>query len=347
MTHTQHNGTTPTPPGRTTTSPAQDRERPPVDTDLLTDPRRLRTADPTPEAIVIEGLSKSYGDHPALVGLDLTVRHGEVLGFLGPNGAGKSTTIQILLDIIRPSAGTTRVFGLDPRTDGVELRHRIGFLPGDFVVDPRSTADAVLDHLARLRRDVDPGFRRELVERLGLDPSRRIGDLSTGNRQKVGLIQALMHRPDLLILDEPTSGLDPVVQREFHDLVSEASANGQTVFMSSHVLSEIEATAHRVAIINAGRLVALEEMTELRQRPQRRVEATFDRPPTGPDFDAIDGIRDSAVSGHTVTATLVGSPGPLLAALASRSVVSLTIVEPPLENLFFDAYTKEPIRHEI
>ncbi|MEU4245448.1 ABC transporter ATP-binding protein [Actinoplanes sp. NPDC026619] len=221
--------------------------------------------------ILLDKLAKTYGRKPALAGLDLVVRTGEVLGFLGPNGAGKSTTIRILLDLIRPSSGTVRVLGLDPRADAVALHRRVGYLAGDFVVDGRQTAGDCLRFLARLRGGAPRGRLDALAQRLDLDLSARIKGLSKGNRQKVGLIQAFMHDPELLILDEPSSGLDPLVQQTFVTMVAEAAANGQTVFMSSHVMAEVEAVATRVAIIRNGRLVALDSVASLRSQVLREL----------------------------------------------------------------------------
>lgn len=200
-------------------------------------------------AILTEDLTKRYGKHQALDGLDLVVRRGEVFGFLGPNGAGKTTTIRLLLDLIRPTAGRVEVLGMDPRRQGREVRRRVGYLPGKLALYDRLTGREVLTYLGHLRDGVDWAHADSLARRLDLDLNRPIGALSRGNKQKVGLVQALMHRPELLILDEPTGGLDPLVQREFHRLVREASGEGRTVFLSSHVLGEVERVADRVGII--------------------------------------------------------------------------------------------------
>ena len=224
--------------------------------------------------LVIEtnGLTKRYGKRRGLDGLDLEVREGEVFGFLGPNGAGKTTTIRLLLDLIRPTSGTARVLGLDPRAGGKALRRRLGYLAGDFVVEANQSARELLTFLGNLRGGVAPERMDRLADRLDLDPHTRIRSLSKGNRQKVGLIQAFMHEPELLILDEPSSGLDPLVQQTFLELVREAKGNGQTVFMSSHVLSEVEQSADRVGIVRDGRLVAVERFEALPRpcRPTRR-----------------------------------------------------------------------------
>jgi ABC-2 type transport system ATP-binding protein len=229
-------------------------------------------------AIETQALGKRYGRHPALVDLDLRVERGEVFGFIGPNGAGKTTTIRLLLDLIRPSAGTARVLGLDARRDGVEVRRRVGYLPGDLALYEDLTAAEQLAYLARLRGL--PGLDvRPLAERLSLDLHRPIRALSRGNRQKVGLVQAFMHDPELLILDEPTSGLDPLIQHEFAAMVGEARERGRTVFLSSHVLGDVERLADRVGLLRAGRLVLVDDVGALKARVTRRIELHFETPP--------------------------------------------------------------------
>ncbi|WP_228838802.1 ABC transporter ATP-binding protein [Nocardia amamiensis] len=230
--------------------------------------------------IELQGLTKTYGARRGLVDLSLEVRRGEVFGYLGPNGAGKSTTIRLLLDLIRPTAGSARVLGLDPRRDAMRLHAEIGYLAGDFVVPGRQRVGAMLRFLAALRGGVAPQRIDALCERLELDQDAQVSSLSKGNRQKLGLVQAFMHIPQLLILDEPTSGLDPLGQQIFLDMVAEASDNGQTVFMSSHIMSEVEAVADRVGIIREGRLVALNTVSGLRANAVRDVEVTFAEPVT-------------------------------------------------------------------
>jgi ABC-2 type transport system ATP-binding protein len=223
-------------------------------------------------AIGTQGLVKRYGRSRGLAGLDLEVQRGEVFGFLGPNGAGKTTTIRLLLDLIRPTEGRARVLGLDPRRDGVALRRRVGYLAGDFIVDGRQTGRELLRFLGNLRGGVPQARIDELAARLGL--SRKIKTLSRGNRQKLGVVQALMHTPELLILDEPTSGLDPFLQQEFAAMVREATDAGQTIFMSSHVMSEVQRTADRVGIIREGRLVTVDRVETCASGPSARSSST-------------------------------------------------------------------------
>ncbi|MFI5808543.1 ABC transporter ATP-binding protein [Streptomyces sp. NPDC051561] len=288
------------------------------------------------KAIELRELTKTYGSRRGLTGLTLDVRPGEVFGFLGPNGAGKSTTIRLLLDLIRPTAGTAVVLGLDPRTDGVALRRRVGYLAGDFVCDGRQNVGGYLRFLGALRGGVARARIDGLADRLGLDQSARIKKLSKGNRQKVGLVQAFMHDPELLILDEPTSGLDPLVQQTFLDLVAEAARAGQTVFMSSHIMAEVEAVADRVGIIRDGRLVALDTVASLRTGTVRDIEVTFAVPVPATAFERVPGAERLTLNaaGTVLTGTLTGSPDPLIKALAGHSVATLRATEPALEELF-------------
>jgi ABC-2 type transport system ATP-binding protein len=292
-------------------------------------------------AIRTEHLTKTYGRNRGLAGLDLEVNTGEVFGYLGPNGAGKSTTIRLLLDLIRPTAGHATVLGGDPRRDGVALRRRIGYLAGDFVVDGRQTGRELLTYLGNLRGGVPRKRVDELAAQLDLDLDRRIRGLSKGNRQKVGVVQAFMHSPELLILDEPTSGLDPFLQQEFVALVREAKAAGHTVFMSSHVMSEVQQTADRVGIIRDGRLVTVERVEDLRERAIRRVEIHFAEPVDATEFAALPGISDLTVAGPTLRCRLDGRADDLVKAAARHPVISLLSEEPDLEELFFTYYARE------
>lgn len=292
-------------------------------------------------AIELDRLTKTYGSARGLIELSLSVKPGEVFGYLGPNGAGKSTTIRLLLDLIRPTSGTARVLGLDPRTDAVALHKRIGYLPGDFAVPGRRHVGAALRFLAALRDGEGAERIDMLCERLDLDQGRPVSTLSKGNRQKVGLVQAFMHEPDLLILDEPTSGLDPLAQQAFLGMVSDAAANGQTVFMSSHILSEVEAVADRVAIIREGRMVALDTVAGLRAGAVRDVEVSFAQPVDAAEFTALAGIADIRVDGSRLNCRVAGSPDALLRVLAKHRVAGLLVTEPALDRLFHSYYTGE------
>src|SRR3954471_20613835 len=217
----------------------------------------------SPAVIRTERLTKSYGEHRGIVDVDLEVRQGEVFGFLGPNGAGKTTTIRTVLDLIRPTSGRALVFGIESTVDPVAIHRRVGYVPGEFALYDRLTGGQTIQYFANLRGGVDAAYQQALIERLDLDPNRRFKELSKGNKQKVGLVIALQHRPELLILDEPTSGLDPLVQQSFYALVREAHEEGRTVFLSSHILSEVERTCDRVAIIRDGQLVKVDRTDAL------------------------------------------------------------------------------------
>ncbi len=289
-------------------------------------------------AIHAEQLVKNYGSRRGLAGLDLSVPTGEVYGFLGPNGAGKTTTIRVVLDLIRPTSGHVELLGGDPRRDGVALRRRIGYLPGDFTVDGRQTSLELLTYLGRLRGGVPRAAMSRLAERLDLDLNTRIHSLSKGNRQKVGLVQAFMHDPELLILDEPTAGLDPLLQQIFLDMVREARAAGQTVFMSSHVMSEVQQTADRVGIVREGRMVAVERVEDIRERAVRRVEIHFETPVPVEEFAALPGVEDVTLSDSVLHCRLNGRADPLVKAAARYTVINLLCEEPDLEELFVTYY---------
>ncbi len=297
-------------------------------------------------AISTKDLVKTYGrGSRGLAGLDLEVKTNEVYGFLGPNGAGKSTTIRILLDLIRPTAGTVEVLGLDPRADGVALRRRIGYLAGDFVVDGRQTSRQLLTYLGNLRGGVPAARIAGLADRLGLELDRPIRGLSKGNRQKAGIVQAFMHSPELLVLDEPTSGLDPFLQQEFVRLVQEARREGATVFMSSHVMSEVQQTADRVGIIRDGRLVAVEGVESLRSHALRSVTVTFAGAFDVADLAGVPGFTDLSVTGSTVRGRLSGHTDELVKAASRYTVQDLLCEEPDLEEIFFHYYERPEADH--
>ncbi|HEU5324249.1 MAG TPA: ABC transporter ATP-binding protein [Candidatus Limnocylindria bacterium] len=288
--------------------------------------------------IETEGLAKYYGKRRGLESLDLEVRSGEIYGFLGPNGAGKTTTIRLLLDLLRPTSGRATVLGTEPHAGGAALRRRIGYLSGDFVVDGGQTGGELLAHLGHLRGGVARERIDALADRLGLDPRVRIRSLSKGNRQKLGLVQAFMHEPELLILDEPTSGLDPILQQTFLDLVEEAKVAGQTVFMSSHVLSEVQRSADRVGIIRDGRMVDVEAVDVLRRRAVRHVELHFDEPVAIEAFAGLPGVSDVTLDGRVLRCRLAGRADALVKMAARYPVESVVVEEPDLEELFLTYY---------
>ena len=292
-------------------------------------------ADPV---ILTSGLSKDYGSGRGLFGLDLEVGRGEVFGFLGPNGAGKSTTMRLLLDLIRPTAGSARVLGLDVHEESVEIRRRVGFLPGDLALYPKLTGRVVLDYLARLRGGVDPRVRDSLVERFDADLDRPIRQLSTGNRQKLGLVQAFMHEPELLILDEPIAGLDPLVQQSFHALLREVSSLGRTVFLSSHTLSEVERVTNRLAILRQGKLVVVDTLENLRRVAVQRLEIEFGQPVDTEEFRALPGVKQVQSSGRTLTIGFEGSADAVVKAAAAHDVRAIHPREDDLEDIFLRYY---------
>ena len=289
-------------------------------------------------AISCHGLTRDYGQGRGLFDLDLEVRRGEVFGFVGENGAGKTTTIRLLMDLIRPDRGTARVLGLDARRDSLALKRRIGYLPGELPRYPGLSAARVLGLLAGLRGDVPATAVTGLADRLGLDLRQRYDALSHGNKQKVGLIQAFMHRPDLLLLDEPTLGLDPLMQREFRALVAESVADGATVLLSSHVLPEVELVCDRIGLIRAGHLLRVGTLEELRDVRAHQVEAICKHPGDVTDLAHLPGVDDARVEGERVTCTVHGPVGPLLSWLVDSGVVELDSRELSLEEVFLTEF---------
>jgi ABC-2 type transport system ATP-binding protein len=284
-------------------------------------------------ALSSRGLTKYYGKSRGIEDLDLEVQTGEVFGFLGPNGAGKSTTIRMLLGLISPTRGSAEILGLDLRTQGVQIRGRIGYLPGDLSLYQRMRGRDLLAYLARLRGGVDPSAYDALAERLRLDLDRRVRDLSMGNRQKLGVVQAFMHAPEMVILDEPTVGLDPLVQREFQQLVRETVERGATVFLSSHVLTEVEDMADRVGIVADGRLVVVDTVDHLRERAVRKVELDFPISPPA-ELAAAPGVVSMEVRGATATCLVAGPITALLKVAVDHGVVDLHTHDPDLEQAF-------------
>jgi ABC-2 type transport system ATP-binding protein len=282
------------------------------------------------------GLTKRYGAVNALHDLDLSVEEGEVFGFLGPNGAGKTTTIRLLLGLIRPTAGKAMVFGLDARADSVAIHRRLAFVPGEAALWPQLTGEETLHLLAELHGFVDDEYRSQLIKRFDFDPSKKVRALSKGNRQKVVLIAALASRADLLVLDEPTSGLDPLMEQVFRGEVHEAKDRGQTVFLSSHILSEVEALCDRIGILREGGLIEVGTLDELRHLSAVTVDITFEGEPL--DLGIVPGVTGIEVHGHRIRCQVSGSMEPLLDAIAGAGVQELLSREPSLEELFLVHY---------
>jgi len=293
----------------------------------------------TETAIRFEGLSKKFGSLTALAPLDLEVTRGEVMGYLGPNGAGKTTTIRLLLGLINPTSGSAHVFGMDSQRQKVEMHKRIAYVPGEAMLWPALTGEETLHLLGKIHGALDPDYRDELVERFKFDPTRKVRTYSKGNRQKIGIMAAFMTRADLLVLDEPTSGLDPLMEQAFRQCVDEAKERGQTVFLSSHVLTEVEALCDRLAILRRGKLVELGTLAEMRHLSAVTVEATFDGAP--PDVSRIEGITDVRVAGHQLTCQVRGEIAPLLSVLSAEHPKTLISREPSLEELFLTLYGEE------
>ncbi|HET9080021.1 MAG TPA: ABC transporter ATP-binding protein [Trebonia sp.] len=298
------------------------------------------TPDPVPPPIVARGLTKRYGTTLAVDSLDLAVAAGEVYGLLGPNGAGKTTTIRLLLGLHRATASSASLFGHDAFRDAVAAHRRVAYVPGETSLWPSLTGAETLHLLARVQGRSDPAYRDELTERFAFDPSKKVRSYSKGNRQKLALIAGLASRADLLLLDEPTSGLDPLMEREFRRCVLEARAAGQTVFLSSHILSEVEALCDRVAILRSGLLVEAGTLADLRHLSALSVQATFSSAP--PDLSVVPGVSDVEVDGNRVRLQVHGSVEPLLERLAAARVTQLLSREPSLEELFLARYGAEP-----
>jgi ABC-2 type transport system ATP-binding protein len=295
-------------------------------------------------AIRTEGLTKHYGDVKALVDLDVEIRSGEIFGFLGPNGAGKTTMIRTILDEIRPTAGSASIVGLDSHEHSVEIREHIGYVPGDLALYPNLTGRDTITYFANLRGGVDWSHVEALADRLDADLSKKVGDLSSGNRQKIGLIQAFMSKPEVLIMDEPSSGLDPLVQREFQAIMREVTASGSTVFLSSHTLSEVQRVADRVGIIRHGKLIAVEAVSSLRSKGLRKVELFFDASVDGAVFESVDDVNDVVVQNHHVTLSFSGPMENLLKVVSDRyTLVDISTQEADLEEIFLTYYRDEDV----
>ena len=293
-------------------------------------------------AIQLENLTKHYGNIVGIRNLSLEVAEGEVFGLLGPNGAGKTTTIRLILDFIRPTSGSVSVFGLSPRSDGIAIRRRVGYLPGDFITYNNLTGAAVTEYFTKLRGQ-NPSKLEMLCERFDLDPTRKIAELSKGNKQKIGLVQAFMNDPDLLILDEPTSGLDPLLQHEFQEMLREEKAQGKTVFLSSHVMSEVEATCDRVCIIREGELVTLDTVSHLTELSLWTVKIVFAEAVGENVFHGLEGVSVTSSADRTFTLS-VGGDGSMDAVIKTASqyrVVSFESEHASLEDTFLQYYSKD------
>jgi len=291
--------------------------------------------------IQTEKLTKGYGSHRGIVDIDLEVRENEIFGFLGPNGAGKTTTIRTVLDLIRPTSGKAFVFGIESSVDPIAIHKRVGYIPGEFSLYDRLTGGQHITYFANLRGGVDPAYQKSLIERLDVDPSRKFKEYSKGNKQKIGLVIALQHRPDLLILDEPTSGLDPLVQQSFYALVHEAKAEGRTVFVSSHILSEVERTCDRVAIIRDGALVKVDSVEGLRDLAHHQVELRFSGPVPVAEFQGLPGVSDVSAQDHVLRLRVSGAITPVVRAAARYELLDFVSREPSLEETFLAQYGRK------
>jgi ABC-2 type transport system ATP-binding protein len=293
-------------------------------------------------AVTIRGLGKRYGKHTALEDFDLTVERGSVLALLGPNGAGKSTALRLVAGLLRPTAGTVQIGGIDVQQWKDRAQGLMGYLPGDFVAYKDMTSLSYLQFMASLRREAMPAEARVLAGMLGLDLSRPIGDLSKGNRQKVGLIQAMMHRPEVLLLDEPTTGLDPLMKAGFQSLIRDTVTDGRTVLLSTHDLSEASAAADNVAIIDRGRLLLTSPVEELLAKRTKHVELRFAGPrPSKEQLEVLPGIGDVVVDQNVARLTVRGSTAPLVRALATYDVIDVTVHEADLREVFLSFYRQE------
>ena len=294
-----------------------------------------------PAVIRTEKLTKSYGTHRGIVDVDLEVEKGEVFGFLGPNGAGKTTTIRVLLDLIRPTSGKAYLFEIESSADPTAIHRRIGYLPGEFTLYDRLTGRQTLEYFGNLRGGVDKAYQAQLIERFDLDPSRRFREYSKGNKQKVGLVAAIQHKPELLLLDEPTSGLDPLVQQTFFALMREQVKDGATVFLSSHILSEVERSCDRVAIIREGRIARIDSVDGLRDLAHHQVELRFEGEPPAAEFKKLAGVSDITIEDHLLRMRVLGSITPVVQAAARLGVTDFLSREPSLEETFLAQYGRE------
>ncbi|MFQ5516286.1 MAG: ABC transporter ATP-binding protein [Acidimicrobiia bacterium] len=289
-------------------------------------------------AIITKGLTKWYGKAPGILDLSLEVHRGEVFGFLGPNGAGKTTTIRLLMGSLVPTSGSALVLGTEPGPEAIGPRRNTGYVPGDTALYGHLTGTETIEYFSRIRGGVDGAYVAALLERLDLDPTRRVEDYSSGNRQKVALLLAWMHRPELLILDEPTTGLDPLLQHEFYRMVDEARAAGVTVFLSSHILPEVERIADRVAVIRRGRLVVVDEVANLKARALRRLEFHFAAPVSAAEFERLPAVRSVTAHDTSMIIEFEGEVDKVIKAAAPHFVIDVISREPDLEDVFLHLY---------
>jgi len=294
-----------------------------------------------------ENLTKTFGTHRGIVGVDVSVAEGDIFGFLGPNGSGKSTTIRLLTGLSHPTSGTAKVFGLDPIADAVEIHRRVGYLPGELALHPRLTGRQHVDFAAKVRGVQDRTFLDELVDRFQVDLERPTRTLSKGNRQKIGILLAVMHRPELVILDEPTSGLDPLMQDEFEHLMRELVSTGATVFLSSHELDEVQRVATRVAIIKDGHLVVTDTVEALRRRAPRTIEFSFPETADPKPFASIEGVRVVAADGKRITLALLGAVAPVLRVAAELDPLDVVARPADLDELFLTYYRDQSVEKPV
>jgi ABC-2 type transport system ATP-binding protein len=294
-----------------------------------------------PPVITLEKLTKSYGKSRGIIDVDLEVQQGEVFGFLGPNGAGKTTTIRTMLDLIRPTSGRATVFGIESSADPVSIHKRVGYIPGEFALYDRLTGKQTLEYFGNLRGGVDTAYQAMLIDRFELEAGKRFKEYSKGNKQKVGVIAALQHKPELLVLDEPTSGLDPLVQQTFFATLHEHVAAGATVFLSSHILSEVEKSCRRVAIIRDGRLVKVDTVEGLRDLAHHQVELRFAGTVPSDTFAHLPGVSDVVAEDHVLRMRVAGAITPVVRAAAQFELLDFVSREPSLEETFLAQYGHE------
>ncbi|MEO6891744.1 MAG: ABC transporter ATP-binding protein [Ktedonobacteraceae bacterium] len=290
--------------------------------------------------IEVDSLSKHYGSKRGILDVSFQVEEGQVFGFLGPNGAGKTTTIRLLMALLRADAGTARIAGLDVWQQSVEIKRLIGYLPGELALDPRLTGGQILEYFGHLRGGIDQAYLKQLIARLDVDPGRKFRQYSSGNKRKIGIIQAFMHRPRLLILDEPTSGLDPLNQQEFDRMVKEVRDDGRTVLLSSHILTEVEQTCNRVAIIREGQLVRVGLIEELKDIKRHELTITFANAVPSEAFKGLAGVEqvETLANGYTLRLTVQGQADAVIKAAAQYPVLTLVSHEPSLEDIFMRYY---------